>query len=89
MLFKKVALYVTYTIAIGIFILSGKAHWVDDPGPDLIEGDENNLTDREFSNGKEWDLSQVFKHGQQKTIVTAQVYHRKENMEMNGIKFQN
>lgn len=83
MINKKFALFCIFVMTISL--LTVKAHWIDDEGPEIVEGDWNNVTTRngylEFGGQayewKVWDLNKQIKDAQQNTILSTQVYHKK------------
>ncbi len=61
------------------------AHWHPDPGPDLIEGDENNLAvtrghevdDTHF--WKKWEVDETVKDVKNNDSLIAKIDHKKED----------
>lgn len=47
MFIKKFSTYSIYVFLIALCIFTTKAHWVDDPGPELVSGDQSDLTSSE------------------------------------------
>lgn len=88
MIYKKFSVLCIFIIIMTIFNVN--AHWVDDTGPEIVEGNWADVTTRNGSfyvnpqignfnikEWKEWDLNKEVKDDQGNSLISAQVYHKK------------
>ena len=81
MFIKRFTVYCIF-IPVSLIAFYVYAHWDPDPGPNLIEGDVNNLNVETGSHGsrnwKQWEVDETVNDVQNKKSLTAEVAHYKE-----------
>ncbi len=80
MFYRRCAVFCIFTFVLGLFILSVYAHWVNDPGPTVIDGGQ--LTGANGVGKNHWwtsyELSESKKSSTGLGAVAASVYQKKE-----------
>ncbi len=84
MFIKKFLICIMCTFLVASCVLIVKAHWKDDPGPTVIEGNPDHMvSDSDFSyvppyREKSWTLKKIVLDSQWNITLEAKVYHKKK-----------